>query len=699
MINHILDKNIERVLVCAPSNAAVDEICDRLKNGIPINNGTELYKPRIVRLGNTERINPKIHDVVLDTLICDPYNDDANKTELKSFQSSSTEHLETDAGVRAYTRATATPATDISVLDTPIENSYKMNDFDKQISGLESQLGKLILNSRDNSDDTNSKHDKKDSPAGKSEFDKLFNFEFEDSCSDSEYDSDSEASSSSDDEEEEEVDPYTTDAVAATSELLDVNEHNFTPIRTQAIKKIDKRSQKYFDQCKSIISNAEVVLCTLSGSGSSILQKSKVKFPIVVIDEAAQSTELSSIIPFQYSCNTCVMVGDPKQLPPTVFSRVATSKLFNESLFSRMFNNFPERHYLLDVQYRMHPTISKFPVMKFYQGKVHNAPLMKQVSHRFWHEGNFPHYTFFNVCGEEERSQKTYSYFNKKEAEQMLWWYQDLHRTTKDKISNLPDLVGIITPYREQLFYLRRYFTAKLGKEVANRITFRTIDGFQGQEKEIIFLSCVRGSGMTKTVGFLEDERRLNVGITRAKNSLWVFGNSEALSRKSGLWKHLIGDAKSRKLYVDLEKNRSSSSNDTTESNIDSKAILKKDSKSKKKKGKKGKKTKKKEGEVQYYDQNSGTLIYNRNTITQGLTPLKHHNSKYADTVLVKKRDKKRGKKSNKQLFETPPQKVLDELIYKSPNPNDELSKKERTKEKRRKRREAKKLLAKIYMF
>ena len=112
---------------------------------------------------------------------------------------------------------------------------------------------------------------------------------------------------------------------------------------------------------QEILDSAHVLCATLSGSGHEIFQGLNVEFDTVIIDEAAQSIELSALIPLKYGCSKCILVGDPKQLPPTVLSREAARFQYEQSLFARMEKNHKKDIHLLDTQYRRHPEISVFP--------------------------------------------------------------------------------------------------------------------------------------------------------------------------------------------------------------------------------------------------------------------------------------------------------------------------------------------------
>lgn len=151
---------------------------------------------------------------------------------------------------------------------------------------------------------------------------------------------------------------------------------------------------------QAILDGAHVICATLSGSGHDMFQNLNIEFETVIIDEAAQSIELSALIPLKYGCSKCILVGDPKQLPPTVLSREAARFQYEQSLFVRMQANHPADVHLLDTQYRMHPEISSFPSKAFYDGKLLDGPDMLSIRTRPWHKSDIlGPYRFFDVQG------------------------------------------------------------------------------------------------------------------------------------------------------------------------------------------------------------------------------------------------------------------------------------------------------------
>jgi senataxin len=304
---------------------------------------------------------------------------------------------------------------------------------------------------------------------------------------------------------------------------------------------------------EAILNDAHVICATLSGSGHEMFQGLSIEFETVIVDEAAQCVEMSALIPLKYGCAKCILVGDPKQLPPTVFSKEAARFQYEQSLFVRMQKNHPDDVHLLDTQYRMHPEISLFPSRTFYDGKLLDGGDMAGLRQQSWHQSMLlGPYRFFDVQGQHQAAPKGHSLINLAEIEVAMKLYK---RVTSDYPDyNFKGKVGIITPYKSQLRELRERFISSYGASIAEDIEFNTTDAFQGRESEIIIFSCVRASP-AGGIGFLQDIRRMNVGLTRAKSSLWVLGNSQSLARGE-FWRKLVEDAKDRKRYTtgDLHK-------------------------------------------------------------------------------------------------------------------------------------------------
>ncbi|KIY69126.1 hypothetical protein CYLTODRAFT_373369 [Cylindrobasidium torrendii FP15055 ss-10] len=296
---------------------------------------------------------------------------------------------------------------------------------------------------------------------------------------------------------------------------------------------------------REVLFEAEVICTTLSAAGHPMITLQALEFDTIIIDEAAQAIELSTLIPLQNPCQRCVLVGDPNQLPPTVTSKEATDKFYNQSLFVRLQKTNRNAVHLLSIQYRMHPEISLLPSKLFYDGELKDGPDMAVKTQAAWHaDSKFGVYKVFSVSGNEEQAPGK-SMKNVEEAEMVLALYRRLRRTYGTAIK-----VGVIAPYRGQVVQLRNIFLRAFGDDVTDTLVFNTVDGFQGQEKDIIILSTVRGGPGVKSIGFLSDVRRMNVALTRAKSSVFIVGNVATLERSNDMWKRIVQDARSRALVV-----------------------------------------------------------------------------------------------------------------------------------------------------
>ncbi|EYU33333.1 hypothetical protein ABFS82_03G017200 [Erythranthe guttata] len=300
----------------------------------------------------------------------------------------------------------------------------------------------------------------------------------------------------------------------------------------------------------SFANEAEIVFTTVSSSGRKLFSRLTHGFDMVVIDEAAQASEVAVLPPLSLGAARCVLVGDPQQLPATVISKAAGTLLYSRSLFER-FQQAGCPTMLLSVQYRMHPHIRDFPSRYFYQGRLTDSESVSNLPDEIYYKDPLLRpYVFFDVTyGRESHRGGSVSYQNTQEAQFCVRLYEHLQKTLKSlgvgKVS-----VGIITPYKLQLKCLQREFKDILNSDEGKDIYINTVDAFQGQERDVIIMSCVRAS--SHGVGFVSDIRRMNVALTRAKRALWVMGNANALMQSED-WAALINDAKARNCYLDMD--------------------------------------------------------------------------------------------------------------------------------------------------
>ncbi|XP_014490126.1 probable helicase MAGATAMA 3 isoform X1 [Vigna radiata var. radiata] len=293
----------------------------------------------------------------------------------------------------------------------------------------------------------------------------------------------------------------------------------------------------------AILDEATIVFSTLSFSGSHVFSKLNRGFDVVIIDEAAQAVEPATLVPLANQCKKVFLVGDPAQLPATVISDIAKNHRYGTSLFERLMEaGYPVK--MLKTQYRMHPEIRSFPSREFYKDSLQDGDEVKSRTIRAWHDYRcFGPFCFFDIHeGKEVRPSGSGSWINIEEVDFVLFLYQKL-------ISLYPALksgnqVAIISPYSQQVKLFQKRFEEIFGMSAEKVVDICTVDGCQGREKDIAIFSCVRAS-KDKGIGFLEDDRRMNVGITRAKSAVLVVGSASTL-RRSKQWNKLVESAEER---------------------------------------------------------------------------------------------------------------------------------------------------------
>ncbi len=294
---------------------------------------------------------------------------------------------------------------------------------------------------------------------------------------------------------------------------------------------------------KRIIQEAEVICATNSTVGSEILKGTK--FDFAVIDEATQSTEPSTLIPV-LNTQRFIMAGDHKQLPPTILNEDAARGNLSKSLFERLLELHGDKiRVMLAVQYRMNEEIAEFPNKEFYGGKLTADESVKEHNlldllpeSKFADEDVKP-LLFIDTRGSEMFKERTRRGSTSKEnAGEAKLVEKIVVRLLSLGVK--PEDIAIISPYEDQVALIRKELRVE-GLEI------KTVDGFQGREKEVVIVSFVR-SNKSGDIGFLRDLRRLNVSITRAKRKLVLIGDSNTLESE-GCYKRLVALAKERGGY------------------------------------------------------------------------------------------------------------------------------------------------------
>lgn len=319
-----------------------------------------------------------------------------------------------------------------------------------------------------------------------------------------------------------------------------------------------------------LFDEARVIACTLVGSAHHLLEG--MKFGTLFIDEAAQALEAACWIPMRRASRV-ILAGDHCQLPPTVKSIAALRAGLGKTLMERIAENKPEVVTLLKIQYRMNDEIMRFSSDWFYGGKVESAP---QIKYRSVLDYDHP-ITWIDTSNEEnqitiegedapEDSASTsssvsaanqnsdlnfkeqfvgesFGRINKAEAElTLLTLAEYFTKIGKQRVLEERIDVGIISPYRAQVQYLKKLIKKyEFFKPYRRLISVNTVDGFQGQERDVILISLVRSNDEGQ-IGFLKDLRRMNVAMTRARMKLIILGNKDTMTKHpfyKKLWEYV----------------------------------------------------------------------------------------------------------------------------------------------------------------
>lgn len=279
---------------------------------------------------------------------------------------------------------------------------------------------------------------------------------------------------------------------------------------------------------QELFGEARVIASTLTGSAHRLLQG--MKFTTLFVDEAAQALEAACWIPMR-KVSRVVLAGDHCQLPPTVKNHAALRAGLGKTLMERIVENRPDDVCLLKIQYRMNEKIMQFSSKWFYDGKVESDPSVKFRGILDYDEPMLWIDTNGDDCHEEFIGE-SFGRINKTEADLTLRNMEDYFKKIgKARVLDENIDVGIISPYRAQVKYLRqRIKKSQVLKPLRHLISVNTVDGFQGQERDIIFISLVRANEEGQ-IGFLADLRRMNVAITRARMKLIILGDTNTLCK------------------------------------------------------------------------------------------------------------------------------------------------------------------------
>jgi len=304
-------------------------------------------------------------------------------------------------------------------------------------------------------------------------------------------------------------------------------------------KEVERTEQYIIDD---VLSRAAIITSTLVGTNHYTVRH--LKYHTVVIDEAGQALEPACWIPI-LKAQKVVMAGDHCQLPPTIKSAKAARKGLSNTLMEKCVALYPEAVILLEEQYRMHETIMGFSSKAFYEGLLKAHPSAAQ---RLLFPGDHP-LLFIDTagCGFDEKREDT-SLSNPEEANFLFKHLTDLVMRLKllYAAKKFPD-IAVISPYKHQVELLKQALTFPELQQLGAAVAINTIDGFQGQERDIVYISMTR-SNTENSIGFLSDIRRMNVAMTRARKKLVVIGDSATLSQYN-FYADFIGYAQEHDAY------------------------------------------------------------------------------------------------------------------------------------------------------
>ncbi|CAN0880373.1 Helicase SEN1 [Linum grandiflorum] len=500
-----------RVLICAQSNAAVDELVSRISSDGLYGDDGDMYKPYLVRVGNAKTVHSNSLPFFIDTLVDHRVEEEKmhltdtksdmrmnSSIELRSKMEKLVDNIRFFEAKRANLKEGNTQ---------PVEDEKLEGDDAKEMSGveLEVKLRKLYEQKK-----------------------QIFR-----------------------------------ELSAAQGQERKMSEE---------IRGLRNKLRK------TILKEAEIVVTTLSGCGGDVYTvcsesisnhkfgnaSEQTLFDAVIIDEAAQALEPATLIPLRLlksKGTKCIMVGDPKQLPATVLSNVASKFFYECSMFERL-QKAGHPVTMLTKQYRMHPEICRFPSLHFYEGKLLNGEKMSEKSAPFHETEGLGPYIFYDIVDGQElrgKSPGSMSLYNEHEADAAVQLLKFFKKRYPAEIAGAR--IGIVTPYKFQLSILRSRLSSAFGSSFVADMELNTVDGFQGREVDILMLSTVRASPSnsagkgtnSSSIGFVADVRRMNVALTRAKLSLWILGNARTLE-SNPTWAALVKDARERNLVISSRK-------------------------------------------------------------------------------------------------------------------------------------------------
>ncbi|XP_012270150.1 probable helicase senataxin [Orussus abietinus] len=451
-------KNSLKILVCAPSNAAIDEIVLRLlaiRASIPKN------RFKMVRIGHQDKMNPMVKVISVSELA----KRDVAKRIASGIQ---TNNQEEERSLEAR----------INALKAELQSSNKLTE--ERINYVRKRL---------------------------------------------------------------------VDTMARYDLLKHCPQMNEMNLRERA--RLERQSEN------TLLAGADIITCTLSSCYTNQMEQifggHREKISVCIVDEATQSCEAETLIPLMLGVKTLVLVGDPNQLPATVLSQRAKKLGLDQSLFSRIKDAFHHEKdnpiIMLDTQYRMAYPIAYWPNKFFYEGKLRNS-----AENYITNTEPYPFHSYKVLNLDSKQDDDKFSNTDEAQFVANLIYTMMIHARL-EKINRIS--IGVITPYNNQRTIVENKINERITAvpdEIKKKITteVNTVDSFQGQERDVIIMSCVRSRG----IGFMSDRQRVCVALTRARHSLILCGNFKTFE-KDIMWNALLTDARSRKVFINMNSEAS----------------------------------------------------------------------------------------------------------------------------------------------
>ena len=330
-----------------------------------------------------------------------------------------------------------------------------------------------------------------------------------------------------------------------------------TLMKALSQNKYEKQNYEFY-----LLSNTPILCTTLNNAGNERIKKKNLTYDYLIIDEACQCVEPSSLIPLCHGIKNLILVGDHKQLPATVFYPKAKSILYNRSLFERLIDNNIPRH-ILTIQYRMQTNIRQFISNLFYENKLQDSPDEKYIEKINKNEiyqilDINKNFSFFDInFSDESFDDIMKSYYNWTEIDFVYYLMNQINDNIQQiRFKQREYKYAVITPYQAQVKKFkdeRKHYKYLSDVDMA----INTVDSFQGQERDIVIYSTVRSNSKNNqntnndVIGFLSDFRRMNVALSRAKFGCFIVGNSQKF-KSDPYWEKLINFCKEKNCFFNV---------------------------------------------------------------------------------------------------------------------------------------------------